>query len=298
MIVYGLNPVLEALRAGRVRAIRLGTASSPRTAEVRRLATAAGTPVTRVPTEVLDRVTGGAVHQGVVADVAIPAPLTLDELIAGATTPALLLVLDGIEDPQNLGAILRAAEAAAVDGVIRQTRRAAPLGRVAKTSAGALTHVRLASVVNIARAVTELKAAGIWTVGLEADGDDLYDGLDLTLPTALVLGNEGRGLRRLVRERCDRVVSIPLLGRVNSLNVAVAAGVALYEAGGQTPPLAHPPPENGAPRPAPARCAQSAPRVDHRAPSVLHNLKHHEAHRVEAVGVERFSRFLLHFKIF
>ena len=140
MIVYGLNPVLEALRAGRVRAIRLGTASSPRTAEVRRLATAAGTPVTRVPTEVLDRVTGGAVHQGVVADVAILAPLTLDELIAGATAPALLLVLDGIEDPQNLGAILRAAEAAAVDGVIRQTRRAAPLGRVAKTSAGALTH--------------------------------------------------------------------------------------------------------------------------------------------------------------
>ena len=239
MIVYGLNPVLEALRAGRVRAIRFGTASSPRTAEVRRLATAAGTPVTRVPTEVLDRVTGGAVHQGVVADVAILAPLTLDELIAGATAPALLLVLDGIEDPQNLGAILRAAEAAAVDGVIRQTRRAAPLGRVAKTSAGALTHVRLASVVNIARAVTELKAAGIWTVGLEADGDDLYDGLDLTLPTALVLGNEGRGLRRLVRERCDRVVSIPLLGRVNSLNVAVAAGVALYEAVRQRRALAH-----------------------------------------------------------
>ena len=230
MIVYGLNPVLEALRAGSVRAIRLGTASSSRTAEVRRLAAAAGTPVTRVSPDDLDRATGGAVHQGVVADVTASAPLTLDELIAGATDPALLLVLDGIEDPQNMGAILRAAEATAVDGVIRQTRRAAPLGRVAKTSAGALTYVRLASVVNIARAVTELKEAGIWTIGLEADGDDLYDGLDLTQPTALVLGNEGRGLRRLVRERCDRVVSLPLLGRVNSLNVAVAAGVALYEA--------------------------------------------------------------------
>ena len=230
MIVYGVNPVLEALRAGRVRAIRLGTATSARAAELRRLAEAAGTPVTRVPTRVLDRATGGAAHQGVVADVAAPAPLTLDELIGGARDPALLLVLDGIEDPQNLGAILRSAEAAAVDGVIRQTRRAAPLGRVAKTSAGALTYVRLASVVNIARAVTELKGAGIWTVGLEADGDDLYDGVDLTLPTALVLGSEGRGLRRLVRERCDRVVSIPLLGRVNSLNVAVAAGVALFEA--------------------------------------------------------------------
>ena len=200
--------------------------------ELMALAREHGIPVYR---EALDRAgrqgrQGQHVHQGVVADVEAPPPLSLDELIAGATAPALLLVLDGIEDPQNLGAILRAAEAAAVDGVIRQTRRAAPLGRVAKTSAGALTYVRLASVVNIARAVTDLKAAGIWTVGLEADGDDLYDSLDLTLPTALVLGNEGRGLRRLVRERCDRVVSIPLLGRVNSLNVAVAAGVALFEA--------------------------------------------------------------------
>ena len=230
MIIYGINPVLEALRAGRVRAIRVGTAAAAKTAEVRRAAAAAGTPVIRVRMEVLDRVTGGAVHQGVVADVAVPALLNLDELIDGATDPALLLVLDGIEDPQNLGAILRSAEAAGVDGVIRQTRRAAPLGRVAKTSAGALTHVRVASVVNIARAVTDLKTAGIWTVGLEADGDDIFAGLDLTLPTALVVGSEGRGLRRLVRERCDRVVSIPLLGRVNSLNVAVAAGVALFEA--------------------------------------------------------------------
>ena len=230
MIVYGINPVLEALRAGRVRAIRLGTASSVRTAEICRLAAAARTPVTRASTEVLDRASGGAVHQGVVAEVTGPRPVTLDELIDGVIAPALLLVLDGIEDSQNLGAILRVAEASAVDGVIRQTRRAAPLGRVAKTSAGALTHVRLASVVNIARAVTELTAAGIWTVGLEVDGDDLYDDLDLTLPTALVLGNEGRGLRRLVRERCDQVVSIPMLGRVNSLNVAVAAGVALFEA--------------------------------------------------------------------
>ena len=230
VIVYGINPVLEALRAGRVRAIRIGAAATSKTAEIRRLAAAAGTPMVRVSAEALDRCTGGAVHQDVAAEVTPPAPLTLDELIDRASDPALLLVLDGVEDPGNLGAILRTAEAAAVDGVIRQTRRAAPLGRVAKTSAGALTHVRLASVVNVARAVTELKAANIWAVGLEADGDDLYDGLDLTLPTALVLGSEGRGLRRLVRERCDRVVSIPMLGRVNSLNVAVAAGVALFEA--------------------------------------------------------------------
>ena len=230
MIVYGINPVLEALRAGGVHAIRFATPSQARTAEVRRLAAAAGASVTRVSTEDLDRATGGAVHQGVVAQVTPPPSLTLGELIDGAVHPALLLVLDGIEDPQNLGAILRAAEAAAVDGVIRQNRRAAPLGRVAKASAGALTHVRLASVVNIARTVTELKGAGLRTVGLEADGDDLFDGVDLTLPTALVLGSEGRGLRRLVRECCDRVVSIPMLGRVNSLNVAVAAGVVLFEA--------------------------------------------------------------------
>ena len=230
MIVYGINPVLEALRAGSVRAVRLGTGSSSRTAEVRRLAVTTGTPVSRVPTEALDRATGGAVHQGVVADVPAPMSLSLADLIDGAGDPPLLLVLDGIEDPQNLGAILRAAEAAAVDGVIRQSRRAAPLGRVAKTSAGALTHVRIASVVNIARAIATLKDAGIWTVGLEVGGADLYTGVDLTLPTAFVLGSEGLGMRRLVRERCDRVVSIPMLGRVNSLNVAVAAGVALYEA--------------------------------------------------------------------
>jgi len=230
MIVYGINPVLEALRAGRVHAIRIGAAASSKTAEIRRLAEVAGTPMVRVSAEALDRCTGGAVHQDVVAEVVPPAPLSLWELIDRASDPALLLVLDGVEDPGNLGAILRTAEAVAVDGVIRQTRRAAPLGRVAKASAGALTHVRFTSVVNIARAVTELKAANIWVVGLEADGENLYDGLDLTQPTALVLGSEGRGLRRLVRERCDRVVSIPTLGRVNSLNVAVAAGVVLFEA--------------------------------------------------------------------
>jgi len=230
VIVYGVNPVLEALRAGRVRAIRLDSQASARLADVRRLASAAGISVTQVSPAVLDRVTGGAVHQGVVAEATAPASLSLEALIDGARVPALLLVLDGVEDPQNLGAILRVAEAAGVDGVVRQTRRAAPLGRVAKASAGAVTHLRIASVVNIARAVAELKSAGIWTVGLEADGEELYGGPDLALPTALIVGSEGRGLRRLVRERCDRVVSIPMLGHVNSLNVAVAAGVVLFEA--------------------------------------------------------------------
>ena len=229
MVVYGINPVLEALRAERVRIVRLATVSR-KTAEIRRFAQMGGIPVIRVSPAALDRMVGGAAHQGVAADVAPPEAVTLEALIGGLREPALLLVLDGVEDPRNLGAILRSAEAAAVDGVIRQTRRAAPVGTVAKSSAGAMSYVRLVSVVNIARTLTTLQGAGVWTVGLEAGGDDLYRGIDLTLPTALVLGNEGRGLRRLVRERCDRVASIPMLGRVNSLNVAVAAGVALFEA--------------------------------------------------------------------
>ncbi len=229
MIVYGVNPVLEALRAERVRTVRLA-AVSRKTAEIRRFAQESGIPVIRVSAAALDRMAGGAAHQGVAADVAPPEAVSLDALLEGVREPALLLVLDGIEDPGNLGAIIRSAEAAGVDGVIRQTRRAAPLGPVEKASAGAASHVRIVSVVNIARAVAALRAAGVWAVGLEADGDDLYRDIDLTLPTAFVVGSEGRGLRRLVRERCDRVASIPMLGRVNSLNVSVAAGIALFEA--------------------------------------------------------------------
>jgi 23S rRNA (guanosine2251-2'-O)-methyltransferase len=229
MIVYGVNAVLEALRAGQVRGVRVATVSS-RLAEVEQLAAGRGIRITRVAVEALDRLARGAVHQGVAAEVVALGPCTLEDVIAGAARPALILVLDGIEDPQNLGAILRAADAAGVDGVVRQTRRSAGLGAVAKTSAGAVSHVRLASVVNIARSLTELKAAGIWTVGLAADGEDIYGDFDLTLPTALVVGSEGQGLRRLVRERCDRIASIPMLGRVNSLNVAVAAGIGLFEA--------------------------------------------------------------------
>ncbi len=229
MIVYGVNPVLEALRAGRVRTVHLAS-DSRRTAGIRRLARERGIPVLRVPPAALGRMAGGAAHQGVAADAAAPEAPTLPALIDDLRGPALLLVLDGIEDPGNLGAILRSAEAAAVDGVVRQTRRAAPIGRIEKSSAGAASHVRVVSVVNIARALSDLRAAGVWTVGLEADGDDLYRDVDLTLPTALVVGSEGRGLRRLVRERCDRVASIPMLGRVNSLNVAVAAGIGLFEA--------------------------------------------------------------------
>ena len=157
----------------------------------------------------------------------------LDDLIADAQAapPALIVVLDGIEDPHNFGAILRSADAAGAHGVVRQTRHSAPLGgATGKASAGALAHVKIADVVNIARALEELKESGIWTIGLAGDAPQTYDKMDLKLPIAVVLGAEGAGLRRLVRERCDFLAKIPMLGRVDSLNVSVAAGVVLYEA--------------------------------------------------------------------
>ena len=140
-------------------------------------------------------------------------------------------MLDGIEDPHNVGAILRTCDAAGATGVIRQARHAAALdGVVGKASAGALAHARIATVVNIARALEELAEANVWTVGLAAEAADSYTDIDWTLPSAIVMGAEGSGLRRLVRDRCDRLVRIPMRGRVDSLNVSVAAGVVLYEA--------------------------------------------------------------------
>ena len=146
----------------------------------------------------------------------------------------MLVVLDGIEDPQNVGAILRSADGAGADGVIRQARHAAPLdGATAKVSAGAVNYVRIATVVNIARTIEELKELNVWTIGFDDEGTEPYDQVDYRLPTALVFGAEGGGLRRLVRERCDRLVGIPMAGAVSSLNVSVAAGVALFEAARQ-----------------------------------------------------------------
>jgi len=152
------------------------------------------------------------------------------DLVRGAREAPLIVVLDGIEDPHNVGAILRTADAAGADGVVRQSRRAAPLdGVAAKASAGAVSHVKIADVVNIARALDELKEAGVWTVGLTGDSSKRLDQVDLTMPTALVLGAEGTGLRRLVRDHCDWLASIPMRGHVQSLNVSVAAGIALFE---------------------------------------------------------------------
>jgi 23S rRNA (guanosine2251-2'-O)-methyltransferase len=232
MIVYGFNPVMEALRAGRVRRIRVGRRADRRVEEALAVARQRGVPVERVDDAALERAARGGVHQGVLAEVDAPRDYGIAELVA-ATAPAqpLLVVLDGVEDPHNVGAILRTVDAAGAHGVIRQARHAASLdGIVAKASAGAVTSVRIATVVNIARALEELKEAGVWTVGLAGDAPDRYDAIDLTVPTAIVLGAEGTGLRRLVRERCDRLASIPMAGTVESLNVSVAAGVMLFEA--------------------------------------------------------------------
>jgi len=231
VIIYGINPVLEALRAGRVRELRVGERADDRLKQLLALADAGGVPVRRVPSDTLDRESRRGVHQGVVAAIEEADDYSIEEIVSGASAAPLVVVLDGIEDPHNLGAILRTADAAGVDGVVIQSRRAASRGGVAaKASAGALAHVKIAEVVNIARAVDELKEAGVWTVGLAAEAPDSYNAIDLTLPTALVLGAEGAGLRRLVRERCDRLASIPMRGHVGSLNVSVAAGVVLFEA--------------------------------------------------------------------
>ncbi len=232
MFIFGINPVFEALRAGRVRRVRVGTRDDRRVEEIIALAREKGVRVERVDAPTLDREARGGVHQGVVAELDPPRGYSVEELVAAAAPePALLVVLDGIEDPHNIGAVLRSVDAAGAHGVVRQARHAAPLDGVAmKASAGAAATVRVATVVNIARAVEELKDAGVWTVGLAGDAAERYDAADLTVPTAIVLGAEGSGLRRLVRERCDFLVSIPMRGSVSSLNVSVAAGVTLFEA--------------------------------------------------------------------
>ena len=231
MIIYGINPVLEALRAGRVRELRVGERADDRLKQLLALAGERGVRVRRVPADALERDSRRGVHQGVVAEIEEANKYSIKEIVGGASEAPLIVVLDGIEDPHNLGAILRTADAAGVDGVVVQSRRAASRGgAAAKASAGALAHVRIAEVVNIARAVEELKEAGVWSVGLASEAPESYAAIDLTLPTALVFGAEGAGLRRLVRERCDWLASIPMRGHVGSLNVSVAAGVVLFEA--------------------------------------------------------------------
>ena len=238
--VFGVQPVLEALRAGARPVERVTVAEGAhesRLHEILELARGAGVPVRRAPRAELQRLAPGANHQGVVAIIAAarytPADELLDALAArvGTDAPPLAVVLDGVEDPRNLGAIIRTAECAGAHGVFVPERRASGLTEtVAKSAAGALEYVSVARAVNIARLVEELKRRGVWTVGTASEAVTAYTEWDWTQPCALLLGGEGEGLRRLVRERCDALVNIPLLGHVESLNVSVAAGVVLYEA--------------------------------------------------------------------
>jgi 23S rRNA (guanosine2251-2'-O)-methyltransferase len=231
MIIYGINPVLEAIKAKRAKEIWVAQRADDRLQRLLEEAATHGVRVRFVTRDELDQAAKRGAHQGVVAEVERRTEATLEDLAQAKDGPPLIVVLDEVEDPQNVGAILRTVDASGGSGVVRQTRRAAPLdGAAAKASAGAVNHVPVADVVNIARSLEDLKKAGVWTVGLDADAKMAYYEWDLTPPTAIVVGAEGHGLRRLVRERCDQVVSIPMLGHVGSLNVSVATGIVLYEA--------------------------------------------------------------------
>jgi 23S rRNA (guanosine2251-2'-O)-methyltransferase len=233
-LICGINPVIEALAAGTRHFDRLLVVKglrSRRLSDAIGRATRLGIPLRFEMRETLDRLAGGVPHQGVIAVVSAKPVLTLEELLEGASAPALLVALDGVEDPRNLGAILRSAEAAGADGAILPERHSAGLSEtVGRASAGALEHVRVARVGNLVQSLEALKARGIWVVGFDASGAERWDQVDLKRPVCLVLGGEGRGIRRLVREHCDHLVSIPHFGHVGSLNVSVAAGIALYEA--------------------------------------------------------------------
>jgi 23S rRNA (guanosine2251-2'-O)-methyltransferase len=238
--VFGVQPVLEALRAGArpVERITLAEgAHESRLREILEIARYADIPIRRVPRAELQHIAAGANHQGVVATIAAAHYTNADELLdalaarVGTQEQPLAVVLDGVEDPRNLGAIIRTVECAGAHGVFVPERRAVGLTEtVAKAAAGALEYVPVARVPNVARLLEELKGRGVWTVGTAADAETSYADWDWTQPCALLLGGEGEGLRRLVRERCDVLVRIPLRGRIESLNVSVAAGVVLYEA--------------------------------------------------------------------
>lgn len=230
--VSGRHPVLEALKANRpINKILVSESSEGGSLnEILGKARAKGIVVQRVPKANLSKVAGEH-HQGIVAYVAPTEYVELSEITKRKTGAApLVVLLDEISDPYNLGAILRSAEATGVQGVVIPKRRAVPLtGVVAKAAAGALEYVPVARVTNLVAAMEELKKAGYWIVGTDLQTDEDYTGVDYKGPTAIVIGAEGQGLSRLVKERCDYVVKMPMLGKLQSLNASVAAGVLLYE---------------------------------------------------------------------
>ena len=225
----GIHPVREALRAQRPLdkvLIAKGT-SGPRIQEIIDLCRERGVPVRFEPREALDRVIKGVPHQGVIAFGAAHTYVELNQVIEDAK---LLVILDGIEDPHNLGAIIRTSHAVGANAVIVPERRAAPLTEtVDKAAAGALEYLPVVRIVNVSQTIERLKQQGFWIYGLDERGAQSYDQVEFTVPTAIVLGAEGKGLHHGVQKHCDVLVRIPMAGAVSSLNVSVAAGVVLFE---------------------------------------------------------------------
>jgi 23S rRNA (guanosine2251-2'-O)-methyltransferase len=232
----GINAVREALQAGSAidRVVIARGRQDTRTEEIVQLARERGIPVRFEDRGQIDRLANTKDHQGVVALAAARAAGSLEDILANAKAGGhggLIVLLDGVEDPHNLGAIIRTALAAGAQGVVIPERRAVGLtDTVARASAGALAHLPIARVTNLARAMEELKEAGYWLIGLDEAADKTYTQVDYTSPVGIVLGGEGKGLHELTLKRCDFVVSLPTSGPVKSLNVSVAAGVVLFEA--------------------------------------------------------------------
>ncbi len=233
-VIYGIHAVEEALKA-RGRSFQyVAVATGRQDARVEQLVAAcrsAGVAVRFEPRYQLDRLAGTAAHQGVAAVTASKEYCDVEDILAARRGKhAFVVVLDGVEDPHNLGAILRTADAAGADGVLLPERRAVGVtATVAKTSAGASEHLSIARMANTARTLEDLKAKNLWIVGLDERATQSYDAIDYRMDCALVLGSEGKGMHDLVRRKCDFLVSIPVLGSVPSLNVSVAAAVVMYE---------------------------------------------------------------------
>jgi len=232
--IYGVLPVLEALRAGARRLDRILIAEGSRDSRLRDVLDAARrarVPIRNEPRVSLDRLTHNANHQGVVAITSAASFTDVEDLLKHLSAKTLFILLDGVEDPHNLGAIIRTAECGGASAVIIPQRRAVHLtDAVAKSSAGAIEHLPVSRVTNLASFIMELKKRNVWVIGVESSGTTAYNKFDFRGATALVFGGEGGGLHRLVRERCDAVVSIPMYGKVASLNVSVAVGIVLFEA--------------------------------------------------------------------
>ncbi len=228
-LTLGIHPVREALRAHRAleKVLIAKGAAGIRVQEIVDLCRAQSIPVRFEAREMLDRTGKGVPHQGVIAFGAVHGYVELDEVAEGAT---LLVVLDGVEDPHNLGAVIRTAHAAGAKAVVVPERRSAPLTEtVGRAAAGALEYLPIARVTNVSQALEQLKKRGFWIYGLDERGSELYDTVDYALPSAIVLGGEGRGLHQGVQKHCDVLVRIPMSGAVSSLNVSVAAGIVLFE---------------------------------------------------------------------